>query len=50
MQLQHQHYLDSNIEDDHNYVAAHDENNDSSFVAGMACGSGLSVVSSVKAG
>lgn len=43
MQLQHQHYLDSNIEDDHNYVAAHDENNDSSFVAGMACGSGLSV-------
>ncbi|KAH8368800.1 hypothetical protein KR084_007434 [Drosophila pseudotakahashii] len=37
MQLQQQHYLDSQIEDDHNYVAAHDENNDSSsFTAGMA--------------
>ncbi|XP_017065217.1 modifier of mdg4 [Drosophila eugracilis] len=43
MQLQQQHYLDSNVEDDHNYVAAHDENNDSSFAAGVACGPGLSV-------
>ncbi|XP_017050729.1 protein tramtrack, beta isoform [Drosophila ficusphila] len=40
MQLQ-QHYLDSNVEDDHNYVAAHDENNDGSFSAGVPCGSGL---------
>ncbi|XP_016973094.1 uncharacterized protein LOC108040242 [Drosophila rhopaloa] len=43
LQLQQQHYLDSNVEDDHNYVAAHDENNDSSFTAGVGCASGLSV-------
>ncbi|XP_016995325.2 protein tramtrack, beta isoform [Drosophila takahashii] len=42
MQLQQQHYLDSQIEDDHNYVAAHDENNESSsFAAGMASSVGL---------
>eukprot|EP00099_Drosophila_melanogaster_P017172 NP_573091.1 uncharacterized protein Dmel_CG8924 [Drosophila melanogaster] len=43
MQLQQQQYLDSNVEDDHNYVAAHDENNDSSFATGVPCGSGLSL-------
>ncbi|XP_017116371.1 sex determination protein fruitless [Drosophila elegans] len=43
LQLQQQHYLDSNVEDDHNYVAAHDENIDGSFAAGVGCTSGLSV-------
>ncbi|KAI8033641.1 sex determination protein fruitless [Drosophila gunungcola] len=43
LQLQQQHYLESNVEDDHNYVAAHDENIDGSFAGGVGCASGLSV-------
>ncbi|XP_043071979.1 protein jim lovell [Drosophila grimshawi] len=40
LQMQMQHHLDSTIEDDHNYVAAHDEDNDSSgFVAANIVGS-----------